>query len=282
MEIFSQIAPLMAFLEQKKTASKSVGLVPTMGALHTGHLALISESRKENDLTVCSIYVNPAQFNDPDDLSRYPRTIDEDKEKLRTAGCDVLFNPSDGEMYPEKPVIRIDFGPIERILEGEFRPGHFSGVAAVVSRLLNIVQPAKAYFGQKDFQQFKIVERLVEEMKFNVLLRSVPIQRDADGLAMSSRNTRLNESQRKDAIVLYQSLQLAKRKLAEGIPMSSIRSEIKNNFELKQSVRIEYLELADASSLVLLEKATGNSILLIAGYVSEVRLIDNLLLDSNL
>lgn len=280
MEIFSQIAPLRAFLEQKKTAGKSVGLVPTMGALHRGHLALISESRKENDLTVCSIYVNPAQFNNPDDLSRYPRTIDEDIEKLRTAGCEVLFNPSDGEMYPEKPVIKFDFGSLERVLEGEFRPGHFSGVAAVVSRLLNIVEPAKAYFGQKDFQQFKIVERLVEEMKFNVLLRSVPIQRETDGLAMSSRNTRLNESQRKDAIVLYQSLQLAKRKLAEGIPMSSIRTDVRNIFQLNQGVRLEYLELAETSNLALLEKTTGNAILLIAGCVGEVRLIDNLLVDA--
>jgi pantoate--beta-alanine ligase len=279
MNIFSQIGPLRAFLEQKKSLGKSVGFVPTMGALHDGHLALITESLHENGITVCSIYVNPTQFNNADDLARYPRTIEQDIEMLKAVGCDVLFCPSNEEIYPEKSIIRFDFGHIEHILEGEFRPGHFSGVAKVVSKLLNIVQPDRAYFGQKDFQQFKIVECLVQELKFNVQLRCISIQREKDGLAMSSRNLRLNNEQRKNAIVFYESLQFAKRRLREGVYMPLIREEIKKYCESKEGVRLEYIELADTSNFVLLESVTSNAILLIAGYVGEVRLIDNLVLN---
>ncbi|MEY4931186.1 MAG: hypothetical protein RI909_1910 [Bacteroidota bacterium] len=279
MEIFSQIGPLRAFLDQKKSISKSVGFVPTMGALHDGHLALIKESRLENAITVCSIYVNPTQFNNPDDLARYPRTIERDIDMLKSVGCDVLFNPSNDEIYPEKSIITFDFGPLEQIMEGQFRPGHFSGVAKVVSKLLNIVQPHKAYFGQKDFQQFKIVESLVQELKFNVLLRCIPIQREKDGLAMSSRNMRLNEDQRQHALVFYQSLQMAKQRLEEGASLDQIKQEIKKYCESKPGVSLEYLELADATNFVLTDSVTSHAILLIGGYVGEVRLIDNLLLN---
>jgi len=279
MEIFSQIGPLRAFLDQKKSTGKSVGFVPTMGALHDGHLALIKESRKENAVTVCSIYVNPTQFNNPDDLAKYPRTIEKDMAMLESVDCEVLFTPSTDEIYPEKSIITFDFGPLERIMEGKFRPGHFSGVAKVVSKLLNIVQPHKAYFGQKDFQQFKIVESLVQELKFNVQLRCVSIQREKDGLAMSSRNMRLNAEQRQHALVFYQSLQLARQRLGEGFSLSMIRAEIKKYCESKPGVTLEYLELADITNFVLTESVTSHAILLIAGYVGEVRLIDNLLLN---
>lgn len=279
MDIFSQIGPLRAFLEQKKSLGKSVGFVPTMGALHQGHLALIKESSKENEISVCSIYVNPTQFNNANDLARYPRTIEQDIELLKSVGCDVLFNPSNEEIYPEKSIIRFDFGPLEHVLEGEFRPGHFSGVAKVVSKLFNIVQPNRAYFGQKDFQQYKIIECLVQELKFNVQLRCISIQREMDGLAMSSRNMRLNTAQRKNAIVFYESLQLAKLRLKEGVSMALIREEIKKYCESKEGVRLEYIELADTSNFALHESVTSNAILLIAGYVGEVRLIDNLLLN---
>ncbi len=279
MNIFSQIGPLRAFLEQKKSLGKSVGFVPTMGALHQGHLALIKESSRENEISVCSIYVNPTQFNNANDLARYPRTIEQDIELLKSVGCDVLFNPSNEEIYPEKSIIRFDFGPLEHVLEGEFRPGHFSGVAKVVSKLFNIVQPNRAYFGQKDFQQYKIIECLVQELKFNVQLRCISIQREMDGLAMSSRNMRLNAAQRKNAIVFYESLQLAKLRLKEGVSMALIREEIKKYCESKEGVRLEYIELADTSNFALHESVTSNAILLIAGYVGEVRLIDNLLLN---
>jgi len=281
MDIFSQIAPLRAFLEQKKLIGKSVGFVPTMGALHDGHLTLIRESHRENEITVCSIYVNPTQFNNADDLASYPRTIVRDIEMLESVGCNVLFCPSNEEVYPEKSIIKFDFGTLEQIMEGKFRPGHFSGVATVVSKLFNVVQPSRAYFGQKDFQQFKIVECLVRELKFNVQLRCVPIQREKDGLAMSSRNMRLDEEQRKNAIVFYESLQMAKDRLEEGLSMSFVREEIKKHCESKPGVKLEYLELTDTLNFVQRESVTSKAILLIAGYVGEVRLIDNLLLNEN-
>lgn len=281
MDIFSQIAPLRAFLEQKKLIGKSVGFVPTMGALHDGHLTLIRESHRENEITVCSIYVNPTQFNNADDLASYPRTIVRDIEMLESVGCNVLFCPSNEEVYPEKSIIMFDFGTLEQIMEGKFRPGHFSGVATVVSKLFNIVQPSRAYFGQKDFQQFKIVECLVRELKFNVQLRCVPIQREKDGLAMSSRNMRLDEEQRKNAIVFYESLQMAKGRLEEGLSMSFVREEIKKHCESKPGVKLEYLELTDTLNFVQRESVTSKAILLIAGYVGGVRLIDNLLLNEN-
>ncbi len=279
MEIFSQIGPLRAFLEQKKMLGKSVGFVPTMGALHEGHLALIRESQLENPVTICSIYVNPAQFNNPDDLARYPRKLDKDIELLKTTGCDALFCPTNDEIYPEKPVITFDFGHLEKILEGKFRPGHFSGVAIVVSKLLNIVQPSRSYFGQKDFQQFKIVEGLVRELMFNTELRCIPIQREADGLAMSSRNMRLDEVERTKAVVFYQALQLAKKRLDEGLSMTQIKKEAKAFCEDIPGIQLEYLELAETANLVVTENVTGNAVLLIAGYVGEVRLIDNLLVN---
>lgn len=279
MEIFSQIGPIRAFLEQKKMIGKSVGFVPTMGALHAGHLALIRESKNDNDITVCSIYVNPAQFNNPEDLERYPRTIEQDIDLLISADCDVLFNPGNEEMYPERSTIIFDFGDLERIMEGKFRPGHFSGVAKVVSKLLNIIQPTTVYLGQKDFQQFKIVECLVKELKFNVQLKCIAIQRERDGLAMSSRNRRLNTNQRDVALVLHQSLQLAKKRLVEGLPMTLIREEVKDLCESRPEVKLEYLELADKTNFVIQESVTSNAVLLIAGYVGEVRLIDNLLIE---
>jgi pantoate--beta-alanine ligase len=193
----------------------------------------------------------------------------------------VLFCPTNREIYPQKTLITFDFGHLDQILEGKFRPGHFSGVAKVVSKLLNIVQPTHAYFGQKDFQQFKIVECLVREMMFNTELRCIPIQREADGLAMSSRNIRLNVIERKNAIVFYESLKYAKQQLAAGVSMSQVKKDVKANCEALPGIQLEYLELADAENFVLTENVNGNAILLIAGYVGEVRLIDNLLLNEN-
>jgi len=278
MEIFSQIRPLRAFLEQKKMLGKLVGFVPTMGALHDGHLSLIRESLKENDITVCSIYVNPAQFNNPEDLERYPRTLERDIKLLESEGCHVLFTPSNSEIYPEDSIITFDFGRLEHVMEGKFRPGHFSGVAKVVSKLFNIVDPYRSYFGQKDFQQYVIIERLVKELKFNTQLRCIPIQREENGLAMSSRNMRLSSEQRNSATVFYESLQWAGLKLKEGLSISAIRPEIKEKCESIPGIRLEYLELAEASNFTLIEHVTSNAVLLIAGYVDEVRLIDNLLL----
>lgn len=278
MKIFKEIEPLRAYLKQFRQPNGLVGFVPTMGALHAGHLALIAASRKECNLTVCSIYVNPAQFNNPADLAKYPNTLDRDVELLEKAGCDVLFCPAHSEMYPHQDHIRFDFGLLDKILEGEFRPGHFSGVALVVSKLLHIVQPDKAYFGQKDFQQYLIVSKLITDLNFNVELRRMPIVRESDGLAMSSRNARLTAEQRKTALIFYQSLQEARARLQAGADFEVVKSEIKNSCENKPEIKLEYLALADITNLSPIKNVTTKSILLIAGYVGEVRLIDNLII----
>jgi pantoate--beta-alanine ligase len=276
MHVFREIGPIKAFLKEKNT-QQSIGLVPTMGALHQGHISLLNASKEENDLTVCSIYVNPTQFNNSSDLEKYPRTLEADLNLLEKHGCDVVFAPSNSEMYEAPSAIKFDFGELDKVMEGQFRPGHFSGVALVVSKLFHIVAPDVAYFGQKDFQQFKIIEQLVDELKFDLKLRCMPILREDDGLAMSSRNQRLTPEQRKKSIVLFKSLILAKERLAKGQSLSSVKDQIKQNCETAD-VKLEYLELANAKNLKLTENVTGETVLLIAGYVGEVRLIDNILL----
>jgi pantoate--beta-alanine ligase len=280
MEIFKQIAPLKALLNTLKKQGKSVGLVPTMGALHAGHISLIKASQAENDITVTSIYVNPTQFNNPLDLSRYPRTLDRDTELLKEVRSDVLFCPDDAEMYPEASKISISLHALDNVMEGEYRPGHFSGVALVVSKLFNIVQPHKAYFGQKDWQQFAVISRVVEEMKFDIDLRSIPTVREADGLAMSSRNQRLSPKERKEAAVLYRALREAKAQLTALKSVEEVEQYVKKIVESAPSMRLEYFEVADSKNLNVVKNVSSadDPILCIAGYAGEVRLIDNLFL----
>lgn len=278
MEIFKEIEPLRAFLEIGRRLHKSIGFVPTMGALHDGHLSLIRASRAQNDLTVCSIYVNPTQFNNATDLAKYPKTVEKDIEMLRQSGCDVLFLPEDSTMYKREGRLKLDFGVLDKVLEGEFRPGHFSGVALVVSKFFNIIQPNRAYFGQKDFQQFKVINRLVEELNFDIELPFVPTLREPDGLAMSSRNLRLNPEERVKALIFFKSLQLAREELRKGASIDTVKSKVKSLFETTSGVRLEYFEIANAENLTLVE-SVGNSInciMLVAGFVGEVRLIDNM------
>jgi pantoate--beta-alanine ligase len=278
MEIFKEIRLLKAYLNQFRQHPDAIGFVPTMGALHAGHLALVEASRKENTLTVCSIFVNPTQFNNPNDLAKYPSTLQQDVEILKKVGCDVLFCPSPTEMYPHHDHIRFDFGVLDKILEGEFRPGHFSGVALVVSKLLNIVEPQRAYFGQKDFQQAMIVKKLITDLNFNVELKLVPIMREPDGLAMSSRNMRLTTDQRKSALIFFKGLQKAKALLLAGMEFEKVKAEVKYFCESQPEIKLEYLALADSANLFLSNSVSRQSILLIAGYAGEVRLIDNLMM----
>ncbi len=278
MQVFKEIQPLKAFLKDKLNVA-SIGMVPTMGALHVGHLSLIEASKKENQLTLCSIFVNPAQFNNTKDLEKYPRNLDRDLEMLAEAGCDVVFAPNVKEMYAQKSLLQFDFGQLDKILEGKFRPGHFSGVALVVSKLFHIVKPSVAYFGQKDFQQFKVIEKLVDELKFDLQLKQMPIFREADGLAMSSRNMRLNEAERKKAIVFFESLSNAKKLLQHGQSIFQVKEWVKQKCESTEGVKLDYFELADSENLNLMETVTDQSVLLIAGFVGEVRLIDNLLMN---
>lgn len=281
MVIFKEIEPLKAFLDNKRGRDLSIGLVPTMGALHPGHLELVKASKKVNSLAVCSIFVNPTQFNNPSDLEKYPRSLDKDIELLNSVGCDVLFFPDKKEMYQKPSTIKFDFGQLDKVLEGEFRPGHFSGVALVVSKLFNIVNPTRAYFGQKDFQQFKIINRLVEELHFNIELICFPTLREADGLAMSSRNLRLTDDQRKTALIFYKALIFATTEIKKGTDLKFIKEKVSKMCLLENDVRLEYLEFADAENLNLLENVThaNQSILLIAGFVGEIRLIDNMFVE---
>ena len=279
MQIFTEIEPLKAFLSQKKAKQQSIGLVPTMGALHQGHLFLVQSSKAENQVTVGTVYVNPTQFNDVGDLEKYPRSLEKDVALLERGGCDALFCPDNEEMYAQSSKMKFDFGPLDKILEGEFRPGHFSGVALVVSKLFHIVQPDIAYFGQKDFQQFQIISRLVEELKFGIQLRCIPTQRESDGLAMSSRNLRLNEQERKKAIVLFKSLSLAHEAIKQGRALADIKVDIRKIWAEENGVRLVYFEVADRENLILLDsvKSPNPYIMLIAGFVGEVRLIDNMI-----
>ncbi|MFN0214466.1 MAG: pantoate--beta-alanine ligase [Saprospiraceae bacterium] len=280
MQIFREIEPLKAFLVEKRRSGQTIGFVPTMGALHQGHLSLIHASKKENTLTVCSIYVNPAQFNNQADLEKYPRTPDIDTDLLEKAGCDVLFFPYTHDMYEAHSMVRFDFGYLDKIMEGEFRPGHFSGVALVVSKLFHIVDPNHAYLGQKDWQQFAIVRQLVHELKFNVKLISVPTVREADGLAMSSRNTRLTPDQRKKAIVLHQALTQACMLLKGGSPIEKVKTIVQQIVECDPGIKLEYFEVADSENLKLLNRLEESTkpILCLAAFVGEVRLIDNMFL----
>jgi pantoate--beta-alanine ligase len=278
MEIFKQIAPLKAFLTTLRAEGKSIGLVPTMGALHEGHISLIKASQAQNAVTVSTIYVNPTQFNNTNDLLKYPRTIEKDTKLLEAVGCDVLFYPENEEIYPDKSIMLLDFGHLDKVMEGKFRPGHFSGVGLVVSKFFNIVKPDHAYFGQKDWQQFAVIRQLVEELKFDLQLHSVPTLRESDGLALSSRNLRLDPDQRKQAVVFYQALMAAKKKLNAGLSIDVVKSTVKEIVEHEASVKLEYFEIADSKNLNLLEnvETSKQPIMCIAGFVGEIRLIDNM------
>jgi pantoate--beta-alanine ligase len=281
MEIFKKIAPLKAFLEEIRRSTKSIGLVPTMGALHNGHLALIEASKAQNSFTICSIYINPTQFNNPKDLEKYPRDLVKDVEMLQKVGCDAVFCPENDQMYASKPDIKFDFGDLDKVMEGKFRPGHFSGVALVVSKLFNIVTPHNAYFGQKDWQQFAVIQRMVEELMFGLKLHSVPTVREADGLAMSSRNRRLDVNQRKQAIIFYQALLEAKKMFQAGNDVPTVKQKVGNIINKEPGIVREYFEVVDRTNLNVLEivKGADKPIMCIAGYVGEVRLIDNMFLD---
>ena len=281
MEIFKQIAPLKAFIEGMKRSGKTIGLVPTMGALHPGHISLVEASKAHNSFTIATIYVNPAQFNNPVDLQKYPKTLEQDVEMLEKVGCDVLFCPDDREMYGEESMIKVDFGNLDKVMEGKFRPGHFSGVALVVSKFFNIIQPDKAYFGQKDWQQFAIIRQLVHELKFNLTLHCIPILREPDGLAMSSRNLRLTKKQRENATVFYEALTMAGNSLRSGTELRAVKQKVKELVEQRPEMRLEYFELTESKNLNVLEIVDNEiaSILCIAGYAGEVRLIDNMFLN---
>ncbi|WP_304517608.1 pantoate--beta-alanine ligase [Cecembia rubra] len=278
MKILPTKDAVKKFLLSLPNSQTTVGLVPTMGALHEGHLDLVRKAKENSDIVIVSIFVNPTQFNNPDDFAKYPKTLDKDLDLLKNIGVDAVFVPDNQEVYPESPLIKIDFGDLERVLEGSFRPGHFNGVGIVVSKLLNIVKPHKAYFGQKDLQQVAVIKRLVKDLSFDVEIIVVPTVREASGLALSSRNLRLSPVQRENALVLYNSLSFAKTELLKGESWFTIKSEVENQFQQTPEVELEYFELVDSDKMTVLESLQEGISLSIctAAYVGDVRLIDNI------
>jgi pantoate--beta-alanine ligase len=249
-----------------------------MGALHIGHLELVKKAKESTDVVVVSIYVNPTQFNNPADFEKYPKTLDKDLEILDKIGVDIVFTPENQEIYPSNPKLRLNFGLLEEVLEGAFRPGHFNGVGIVVSKLLNIVKPDVAFFGQKDLQQVAIIKRLVSDLSFDVKIDVVRTVREADGLAFSSRNMRLNPDERMAALVLSKALFFAKSELLRGVDWLTVKNQAVQQFESEPLCRLEYFELVDPNTFKILESFNPRDLSSIctAAYVGEVRLIDNL------
>lgn len=277
MQVFYTIRDAQKHLQAIRLQQRSIGFVPTMGALHQGHLELVKRAKSENDCVVCSVYVNPTQFNNAEDLAKYPRILEADRALLESIGCDVLFAPKDAEMYPQPSVIRFHFGNLEEVMEGKFRAGHFSGVATIVSKLFHCILPDRAYFGQKDLQQCLIIKRLVEDLFFPLQLVICPIVREANGLAMSSRNRRLSQEDQEIAANLFKALQMAES-LLPSTPFEQIKEEVASYLG-QFPIELEYFEIADAETLQPINTHANRPIALcIAAFVAGVRLIDNILL----
>ena len=283
MLLIKKVDDLISIIGKKRKAGLSIGFVPTMGALHAGHISLLETSKRENRLTVCSIFVNPTQFNNQKDFDNYPVTIEKDIYLLEKAGTDTLFFPSPDEIYPhtmQKPGL-YDLGYLETILEGKYRPGHFQGVCQVVHRLLEIIRPDNLYMGQKDYQQVQIIKKLLALTGLNesVKLRVCPTMREPDGLAMSSRNLRLSEEDRKKAVAISQALNNIKENLKRK-SIDLLIAEAKD-FLTMRGFKTDYIEIADARTLEPVKNWDGTQkmIALAAAALNEVRLVDNLMLN---
>jgi pantoate--beta-alanine ligase len=278
MEIIRTIENLQRLTSAAREAGKSVGLVPTMGALHAGHVSLINRARKENDIVVVSVFVNPTQFNNPEDLRTYPRTEEADCEKLTAAGVDYAFIPSVEEVYPEPDTRVFDLGKVAEVMEGAMRPGHFNGVAQIVSRLFQIVNPTRAYFGEKDFQQIAVIRRMVELEGFKLEIVPCPIQREADGLALSSRNVRLTAEQRQVAPEIHRILVESVEDKKAGKTVNEVKQSVIEKLNAVKFMEVEYYEIVDALTMQPISEwlAEGQSVGCITVYCGEVRLIDNI------
>jgi pantoate--beta-alanine ligase len=281
MKILQTVKETSNHLLELSSKRISIGFVPTMGALHEGHLSLIKQAKTETDYAVCSIFVNPIQFNNKTDLQKYPRDLDRDITLLETANCDLLFHPSEAEMYPEPIKEVFDFGNLDKVMEGKFRPGHFNGVAIVVKKLFEIIKPDKAYFGLKDYQQLAIIKKVVRDFKLTVEIIACPTLREEGGLAMSSRNQLLSEADRKQATMIHEALLMVKAQAGHST-ISEIKEYIEQLFLKSTNTKLEYFEIADMITLEPIEdwKQTHQVVACIAVYFGKVRLIDNVILFS--
>ncbi|PXY44552.1 pantoate--beta-alanine ligase [Flavobacterium hydrophilum] len=282
MHIFYGKVALIAYLKTIKTANSTIGFVPTMGALHQGHLALMQRSLKENDDTVVSIFVNPTQFNNPEDLEKYPRTLEEDVRKMRGLSDKmILYAPSVDDIYEGQTISQsFDFDGLENQMEGKFRPGHFNGVGTIVKRLFEIVSPTNAYFGEKDFQQLQIVKKMVEKNNLPVHVVGCPIFREENQLAMSSRNERLTHEERKEAAIIYKTLTEAKEIFNTKSPQDTVEF-VENSFRNNKRFDLEYFVIADESTLLPIEHKINDKKYraFIAVFVNSIRLIDTISLN---
>ncbi len=278
MEIVTKINEVKSLINNHKSAGKSIGFVPTMGALHAGHISLVRKAKAENDLCVVSIFVNPIQFNDKEDLKKYPRNFQKDLQLLEKEKCHILFSPSEAEIYPEPDKREFDLGKMAEILEAKHRPGHFQGVAKVVTKFFDIVGPNRAYFGQKDFQQLAIVKKITVDLGYDIEIVECPTLRENNGLAMSSRNELLKENIKKDCGVIYSSLiDISKHYQFETV--EGLKAEAKEKIESVLPCKVEYVELVDSSNLSFIKgqipKETDITACA-AVKVDKVRLIDNI------
>jgi len=282
MILLKTATDLSLFLSAKKAQSLQTGFVPTMGALHEGHLRLVEHSKKNDNVTIASIFVNPTQFNDPQDFTRYPVTLEKDIYLLEKTGCDLLFLPSVPEIYPSGMQLNqpYDLGYLETLLEGKYRPGHFQGVCQVVHRLLELVQPTHLYLGQKDYQQCMVIRQLIHLTALPVQLEIVPTKRESSGLAMSSRNLRLSEKEKETAAVIYQRLLMIQAGLRPG-SLDSLVTEATAAILAAGFDKIDYVSIADAASLRPVTTWDGQRklVALVAAFIGGVRLIDNLTLN---
>jgi pantoate--beta-alanine ligase len=280
MLVFKKITELQELLSTYQLQGKTIGFVPTMGALHQGHISLIDISKKQTDITICSIFVNPTQFNNKEDLIQYPRTPEQDIQLLESVNCDILYMPEKSDVYPENIIRNFQFGYIDTILEGAKRPGHFNGVGQVVSIFLEGIKPHKAFFGSKDYQQVMVVKNLVTQLQLPVEIISCPILREPDGLAMSSRNTRLTVEERKIAAFVPKIMSEAKTLVAQkGITYAKLF--VDEQIAKHPLMKLEYYEVCDADSLEILSNTHSSKkmISLIALFVGNIRLIDNWMID---
>jgi pantoate--beta-alanine ligase len=277
MIVYRTKTDLTGHLLSLQNEGKTIGLVPTMGALHQGHMSLVEKANTENDIVVVTIFVNPTQFNDPLDLDHYPRTLDQDLELLRQLEADLVFVPSVKEMYPQEDTHIFDLGGLEKVMEGKHRKGHFNGVAQIVCKLFLLIRPHRAYFGQKDFQQLVIIRRLVEILELNLTIVPCPIIREKDGLAMSSRNTRLSKEERKLVPFIYETLVQAREKMEDLTP-SQLKEWVALQFKKQSELNLEYFEIVEDKGLMSVDEwnTSVNKVACLAVHLGEVRLIDNL------
>lgn len=276
MLVVKEINKLKALIREKKREGKTVGFVPTMGALHAGHLSLVEQAGKQTDFVVVSIFVNPTQFNDPDDLLKYPRVLEHDLALLEPTVCELVFAPEVETIYPEPDTRRFSFGHLEEVMEGKYRPGHFNGVAQVVSKLFSIVEPDKAFFGLKDFQQIAIVKAMIKKLNLPVEIVSCPIVREASGLALSSRNERLTPGQRQSAAHIHRTLKEAGNKAAQ-MNVKELKKWVVEQIDANPFLKTEYFEIVDDENLQCIESwdQPVNKVGCIAVFCGDVRLIDN-------